>query len=106
MLVYTVVVAGALAVLFDLSRIAALGAFFYLVMDMLVHWGVYRNLREDVGARASVLLAALAADAAVLVAFIAAKLNSDPAIVVYAIVGMAAVFLGEYLFLRGANSAT
>ncbi|MEO7384767.1 MAG: APC family permease, partial [Novosphingobium sp.] len=30
MLVYTVVVAGVLAVLFDLSRIASLGAFFYL----------------------------------------------------------------------------
>ena len=44
MLVYTVVVAGTLAVLFDLSRIASLGAFFYLVMDMLVHWGVLRHL--------------------------------------------------------------
>ncbi|NOE15986.1 amino acid permease, partial [Ruegeria sp. HKCCD4318-2] len=32
-LIYTVVIAGLLAVLFDLSRIASLGAFFYLVMD-------------------------------------------------------------------------
>ena len=53
MLVYTVVIAGTLAVLFDLSRIAALGAFFYLVMDMLVHWGVFRSLRKKIGARAT-----------------------------------------------------
>ncbi len=106
MLVYTVVVAGALAVLFDLSRIAALGAFFYLVMDMLVHWGVFRNLREEIGARASILLAALAADAVVLIAFTWVKLESDPAIVGYAVGGIAVVFLAEWLFLkRNANQS-
>ena len=99
MLVYTVVVAGALAVLFDLSRIAALGAFFYLVMDMLVHWGVFRNLREEIGARASVLLTALAADAVVLAAFTAAKLRTDPAVVAYAVFGIGIVFLAEWIFL-------
>ena len=99
MLVYTVVVAGALAVLFDLSRIASLGAFFYLVMDMLVHWGVLRHLRGEVGARASVLLAALAADGVVLAAFTVAKLRSDPAVVAYAVIGIAAVFLGQWFYL-------
>src|SRR3546814_11824301 len=89
MLVYTVVVAGTLAVLFDLSRIASLGAFFYLVMDMLVHWGVFRNLRDEVGARASILLAAFAADAVVLAAFTWVKLKSDPAVVAYAVLGIA-----------------
>jgi len=58
MLVYTRDVAGALAVLFDLSWIASLRAFFYLIMYMLVHWSVFRNSRDEVGARASVLLAA------------------------------------------------
>ncbi|MFT5961887.1 MAG: hypothetical protein ACI8WM_002224 [Burkholderiaceae bacterium] len=38
-LVYTVVMASALAVFFDLGQIASLGAFFYLIMDMMVHWG-------------------------------------------------------------------
>jgi amino acid transporter len=99
MLVYTVVVAGTLAVLFDLSRIASLGAFFYLVMDMLVHWGVLRHLRGKVGARASVLLAALAADGVVLAAFTVAKLRSDPAVVAYAVIGIAAVFLGQWFYL-------
>src|SRR3546814_6213536 len=50
-LVYTVVIAGFLTVFFDLSRIASLGAFFYLVMDMIIHLGVFRHLREEIGAR-------------------------------------------------------
>jgi hypothetical protein len=100
MLVYTVVVAGALAVLFDLSRIASLGAFFYLIMDMLTHWGVFRKLRKEIGARGSILLGALAADAIVLVAFTTAKLGTDPEVVGYAVLGVAVVFAGEALFLR------
>ena len=47
-LVYTVVIAGFLTVFFDLSRIASLGAFFYLVMDILIHWGVFRRLRREI----------------------------------------------------------
>src|SRR3546814_4669575 len=68
-LVYTVVIAGFLTVFFDLSRIASLGAFFYLVMDMIIHLGVFRHLREEIGARGWVLLAAIALDAVVLAAF-------------------------------------
>lgn len=101
LIVYTVVIAGTLAVLFDLSRIAALGAFFYLVMDILVHWGGFRKLRHEVGAQSSVLIAAMTADAIVLTAFTWVKLQSDPAIVAYAIAGIALVFGGEHLFLRG-----
>ena len=100
MLVYTVVIAGTLAVLFDLSRIASLGAFFYLVMDMLVHWGVFRNLRHEIGARASILLMALTADALVLAAFTMAKLRNDPPIVFFAAAGIAAVFAAERIFLE------
>lgn len=102
MLVYTVVLAGTLAVMFDLSRIASLGAFFYLVMDMLVHWGVFRNLRDEIGARATILLAALAADAVVLIAFTSIKLKSDPSVVGLAALGVSLVFLGEWLYLRNA----
>ena len=100
MLVYTVVIAGTLAVLFDLSRIASLGAFFYLVMDILVHWGVYRHLREEVGARSSVLLAAIAADGVILAAFAGVKLESDPVIVGIAVFSIAVVFGLETLFLQ------
>jgi len=99
MLVYTVVIASALAVFFDLGRIASLGAFFYLIMDMAVHWGVFRYRRKEVGAAPAILLTALALDAVVLVAFTAMKLERDPAIVLYAAIGIAAVFVVERIYL-------
>lgn len=98
-LVYTVVIASALAVFFDLGRIASLGAFFYLVMDMIVHWGVFRYRRKEIGASGLVLLWALAFDAAVLMAFAAMKLQTDPLIVGIALGGIAAVFVFERYYL-------
>ena len=98
-LVYTVVIAGFLTIFFDLSRIASLGAFFYLVMDIIIHWGVYRHLRHDIGARGWVLLTAITLDAVVLSAFAAMKWRSDPLIVVLALIGMALVFLFVGVFL-------
>ncbi|MBL4612070.1 MAG: APC family permease, partial [Pseudomonas sp.] len=41
-LVYTVVLGLILTAFFDLSRIAALGIIFYLIMDIAIHWGVLR----------------------------------------------------------------
>jgi hypothetical protein len=93
------VIAGFLTVFFDLSRIASLGAFFYLVMDMIIHFGVFRHLREEIGAQGWVLLTAIALDAVVLAAFAAMKWQSDPLIVVVGILGMALVFLFVRLFL-------
>ena len=98
-LVYTVVIASALAVFFDLGRIASLGAFFYLVMDMVIHWGVYRARRQEIGASGAVILAALAFDAVVLAAFTSMKLQSDPAIVAYAAIAIGAVFAFERYYL-------
>ncbi|HDZ73670.1 MAG TPA: APC family permease [Aurantimonas coralicida] len=98
-LVYTVVVAGFLTVFFDLSRIASLGAFFYLVMDILIHWGVFRRLRHEIGASGWVLIVAIFLDALVLGVFGVMKLQSDPLIVVIAVVAIAAVFAYERVFL-------
>ena len=98
-LVYTVVLASALAIFFDLGRIASLGAFFYLVMDMVVHWGVFRYRRKEIGAAAAVLLMALGFDAVVLLAFTVMKLGSDPVIVAYALIAIAAVFGFERWYL-------
>ena len=98
-LVYTVVIAGVLTVFFDLSRIASLGAFFYLVMDMIIHAGVYRNLCHEIGARGWVMLTAIALDAVVLTAFAAMKWQSDPLIVILGVIGMALVFAFVGVFL-------
>jgi amino acid transporter len=98
-LVYTVVLAGLLAALFDLGRIASLGAVFYLVMDIIIHWGVLRRLREDIGANPAVLVAAIALDLLALGAFMTLKAMQDPWIIVIAVGGVAATFLLEWLYL-------
>ena len=99
-LVYTVVMAGLLTVFFDLSRIASLGAIFYLIMDFAVHWGVYRHLRHEVGARGWVLVTAMSLDVVVLSAFLWSKASSDPVILVWGLGGVALVFSAEALFLK------
>ncbi len=98
-LVYTVVTASVLAVFFDLSRIASLGVFFYLVMDILVHVGVFRSLRKQIGANGAVLMIAVALDAIVLGVFGTMKLRSDPFIVAAAVAGIATVFAYERFYL-------
>ena len=99
-LVYTVVIAGFLTVFFDLSRIASLGAFFYLIMDIIIHWGVYRHQRHEIGAAGWVMLTAIALDLTVLTAFAALKWQSDPLIVFVSVGLMATVFLFVWAFLR------
>ncbi len=99
-LVYTVVVAGSLAVFFDLSRIAAIGAIFYLVMDIAIQWGVFRHLRGDIRVRAWVPLTAIVADTVALVAFTIVKGSQDGLIVVIAVGGIVAIFAFEALYLR------
>ncbi|WP_372594673.1 APC family permease [Actinotalea sp.] len=98
-LVYTVVVAAVMAALFDLSRIAAVGAILYLVMDMAIHWGVLRHLRNEVGARPGVLIAAIVADTIILGAFVAIRARQDPFIVVLATAMIVAVFAFEAFYL-------
>ena len=104
-LVYTAVLAIALTVFFDLGRIASLGAIFYIVMDMAIHWGIFRYLRTDLGARGWVLLTAIVLDAVVLGAFIWIKLESDPLVVAVAAAGMAMIFSAEWWFLRRKDSS-
>ena len=94
-LVYTVTLAALTAAFFDLGRIASLGAIFYLVMDMAVHWGVFRHLREEVDAAAGVLLTAIALDAIALGAFVWMKGHSDPTILGVALVMMILTFLWQ-----------
>jgi len=99
-LVYTIVIAMVLTVFFDLSRIASLGAIFYLVMDIAVHWGVLRHLRADVGANPFILGSAIILDVIVLGAFIVVKAQTDMLVVVISLLAMLIIFAGTKLFLR------
>lgn len=99
-LIYTVVIAILLTIFFDLSRIAAIGATFYIVMDIFIHWGVLRRLRRDVDARAWVLVTAIGLDLLVLGAFLWVKMQSDPTVVWISLLGLALVFAAEKWFLK------
>ncbi|MEQ8637819.1 APC family permease [Gimesia maris] len=99
-LVYTVVLAMIFTILFDLSRIASLGAIFYIIMDIAIHWGVFRYLRKEVSASATILITAMLLDVIVLIAFIIVKAQSDPLVIMIALPGLLLIFLGEWLFLR------
>lgn len=99
-LVYTAVLAALLAAFFDLSRIASIGAVFYLVMDIAIHAGVLRHLRRDVGARAPVVAAAMLVDTLVLAAFLWVRAREDLTVVVVSLVAVLAVFALSWLYLR------
>jgi amino acid transporter len=99
-LVYTIVIAILLTLFFDLSRIASLGAIFYLLMDIAVQWGVLRYLRDEVKANSVILLIAIAFDVIVLVAFLMVKASADTMVIYAALIGVLFVFIGERYFLR------
>jgi amino acid transporter len=100
MLVYTCVAAALLAAFFDLSRIAALGAIFYLLMDIGIHWGLLRHLKREVDAKPSILITAMVLDALLLGFFLWVKVRQEPMILAWAAGGVAAIFLLEWQFLR------
>lgn len=100
MLIYIVVIAITLTIFLDLSRIASIGAIFYLVMDMIVHWGVFKHLRKDVNANGIILISAFLLDLVVLAAFLWIKASSDIFVVIVSAVGIILVFAGEKWFLH------
>jgi amino acid transporter len=100
MLIYVVTIAIALTIFFDLSRIASIGAIFYLVMDMIVHWGVFKNMRKELKASGLILITALILDFIVLSAFLWIKAGSDIFVVIVSAIGIALVFTGEKWFLN------
>jgi len=99
-LVYTVVLGLILTAFFDLSRIAALGIVFYLIMDVAIHWGILRYLREDVKANVWVPATAILLDVLVLAGFVWVKLNTDPFVIGVAVVTMIVIAIVEQIFLK------
>ncbi|WP_339628706.1 APC family permease [uncultured Maribacter sp.] len=100
MLVYTIVLAITLTVLFDLSRIASLGAILYLVMDIGIHFGILKNLKKDIKVKSWVIGTAIFLDLIVLGAFLWIKASSDILVVIVAAVLMVLIFTGEKWFLK------
>jgi amino acid transporter len=99
-LVYTVVLGLLLTAFFDLSRIAALGIIFYLIMDIAIHWGVLRHLKDAIKANPVIPVIAIALDLIVLSGFLWVKGASDPLVLFVAAAAMAAILGTEFFFLR------
>lgn len=99
-LVYTVALGLVLTAFFDLSRIAALGIIFYLIMDIAIHWGVLRHVRTEVSANPVIPVMAIVLDLIVLGGFLWVKIASDPLVLIVAATGMTAILITEFFFLR------
>ena len=99
-LVYTVVLGVVLTAFFDITRIAALGIIFYLIMDIAVHWGILRHLRKDIQANLLILVTAIMLDLLVLGGFLWVKIQSDPLVIGVAVTGMVIIASVETVFLK------
>jgi len=104
-LVYTIAIAIFLTIFFDLTRIASLGAIFYITMDIVVHLGVFRYLRHEINANGMILILAIIFDVLVLGAFLWIKIQSDIVIVIVAFICMLLIFTAEHVFLRASRPA-
>lgn len=77
-LILTVSLAIFLTIFFDLTRIASIGAIFYLIMDIAIHWGLFRHLRSEIEFQPIIPLIAIVMDVAILSAFIFIRYLDDP----------------------------
>ena len=98
-LIYTILLAMTLTILFDLSRIAAIGAIYYLIMDMSVHWGVFRRLRQEIGANPIIPLVAILFDIVILAAFLSQKFQDDRLVLIVSLVGLILIVVTQRLFM-------
>ena len=89
----------ALAATLDLRQIAALGAIYYLIMDIAIQWGLLRHLRDRVEHRRTVVVGAIVLDVVVLGAFVWVKASADPLGLWVAAAGIVLIVLGERLFM-------
>ncbi|MEV7572939.1 hypothetical protein AB0P28_07540 [Pseudarthrobacter sp. NPDC089323] len=89
-----------MAAFFDLSQIASLGAILYLAMDIAVHWGIIRNLKDDVQAKTWVPWTAIMLDIVVLVPFLILKAQSDPLTLVITAAVALIILTAQWLVVR------
>ena len=99
-LIFTVFLAILLTILFDLTRIASIGAIFYLIMDIAIHWGLFRHLKKEVKFNPIIPIIAIFLDVIILAAFIYLKYVTDPFVLLIAAIGIALIFLSQYLFMK------
>ncbi|MCF6327065.1 MAG: APC family permease [Devosiaceae bacterium] len=98
-LAITVTLAIVLTILFDLTRIASIGAIFYLIMDIAIHWGLFRFLLKETKSNPVIPLIAIVLDVVILGAFIIMKFQSDPLVLIVSLVGFIVILVAQRLFM-------
>ena len=99
-LIFTVSLAILLTILFDLTRIASIGVIFYLIMDIAIHWGLFRHLKKEVEFLPIIPLIAIVLDVAVLSTFLYVKYISDPLVLIVAAIGIFVMIVSERFFMN------
>lgn len=100
MLVYITVVAITLTILFDLSGIAAMGAIFYLIMDIIIHIGVLRHMKGKVDANPVIVVSAIVLDVVVLAGFVWVRAQTSLNVIIVSGALILVTILGEKFFLK------
>jgi amino acid transporter len=98
-LIFTVSLAILLTILFDLTRIASIGVIFYLIMDIAIHWGLFRHLKTEVKFQPLIPLIAILMDIAVLTSFLYIKYLNDPFVLIVAAIGIVSIIIAERFFM-------
>ena len=98
-LVITVGLAIFLTILFDLTRIASIGAIFYLIMDIAIHWGLFRHLLAETKANPIIPVIAIVLDIVILGAFLLMKYERDPLVIIVSLLGFVAILIAQRLFM-------
>ncbi len=104
-LVITAGLAIVLAASLDLSAIASMGVVLYLSMDIAIHWGVIRYLREEIQAKPAIPAIAIVLDVVVLGAFVVIKAQTDLFTLAVAVGVAAAVFVSQVVVSRRGERA-
>ncbi len=98
-LVITVGLAIVLTILFDLTRIASIGAIFYLIMDIAIHWGLFRHLLTETRANPIIPVIAIVLDIVILGTFLLMKYERDPLVIIVSLLGFVAILIAQRLFM-------
>jgi len=99
-LIFTVLLAMVITILFDLTRIAAIGAIFYLLMDIAVHWGLVRYLRGTLDFNPIIPVIAIIFDVVILTTFILVKFKTDPLVIAVSVIGFVIIVIAQKLFMK------
>lgn len=94
------------ATAFDLGQIAALGAMLYLSMDIAIHWGMVRHLRDDVEITPWVPSVAIALDLLVLVPFVVMVSRTDPLTLTITVAVAVVIAVAQWVTVRHRGRAS